>query len=127
MLQRDGSGVAGRPNRRRKVRAPRSIERHSDSKNPKEHASIPTKYADNDVVEAGFLLDKLTDEITNEDTDDVIDRLAEALEPWADRVIGKIRSDHFALARLVAEVMVVQLFHDRGELLLKLSEKPDKH
>jgi hypothetical protein len=85
--------------------------------------TISTKYADNAVTEAGYKLIGAFDEDPHKDADDVIDQLAEALEPWADQAIAKIRNDHSALARLVAEVMVVQFFSDRGELLPEPSEK----
>jgi len=78
--------------------------------------TIPTKYANNAVIEAGYKLIGAFDENPHEDTGDAIDQLAEALEPWADQTIAKIRNDHSDLARLVAEVMVVQFFSDRGEL-----------
>jgi hypothetical protein len=79
--------------------------------------TVPTKYADNAITEAGYKLIGAFDENPHIDEEDVIDQLAEALEPWADQTIGKIRNDHFALARLVAEVMVAQFLNDRGELL----------
>jgi hypothetical protein len=79
--------------------------------------TISTKYADNAVTEASYkLIGVFDDDPHKEDTDEVIDQLAEALEPWADQTIAKIRNDHSDLARLVAEVMVVQFFSDRGEL-----------
>jgi hypothetical protein len=79
--------------------------------------AISTKYAGTAVVEAGFLLDDLI-EGKAFDADAIISQLAKALEPWATEIVENFRIDRpDIVARLVAEVVVVQFYHDRGELL----------
>ena len=77
---------------------------------------IPTKYAGNAVIDASVLLDDLIESDEDFDAGELIRRLIDVLMPWAARTIERIHGDHHASARLVAETMVIQYYHDRGEL-----------
>jgi hypothetical protein len=78
--------------------------------------NIQTKYADNAVIEAGFLLNDLGESETF-DHDEIINRLAEVLKPWAARIAKNFHSEPSFIARLVAEVMVLQFYVNKGELV----------
>ena len=87
---------------------------------------IDVKYADNSVIEAAYMLCNLADGGTyayEGDTTkriasgELVHRLIEALKPWVGRIAEDVSNDQLALARLVAEIMVLQCAANRGELL----------
>jgi len=78
---------------------------------------IPTKYANKTVLKACAALEMSVDSDEDIDGDELIHRLAETLAPWPARIAEAVCNDHLVLARLVAEVMAMQFYCDRGELL----------
>jgi hypothetical protein len=77
-----------------------------------------TKYIDKTVFKACGVLSGTIETDEDFEADDMIRRLTEMLALWAARMVDeKVCDDHLALARLVAEAMVVQFHMDRGELL----------
>src|SRR5262249_55627198 len=97
---------------------------------------LDVKYADNSVIEAAYMLCNLADVGTcvyEGDTrkriasGELIRRLIEALRPWVGRIAEDVSDDQLALARLVAEVMVLQCAANRGELWPDGDKHEQKH
>ena len=79
---------------------------------------METKYADKTVLEAcAALIASVDNDEHFDDPNDLIRQLTETLTPWTARIAEAVCNDHLVLARLVAEVMAMQFYCDRGELL----------